>query len=247
LWTVFTTKEYPPTQAERERLKTAKAIDLPAIGKALVEMPKPMRQLALVQFVTWVGLFCLFLYFGVAVARNVFGAQSPTDVVYSEGVKWAGYCSGFYNLVCSLVSPVLPSVVRRIGKKATHSACLLAGAIGLISIAFIHNKWILLFGPMVGVGIAWASILSMPYSILSASIPQNKMGVYMGIFNFFIVLPEITSSLAFGWIMSYLLGNNRMSALIVGGVCFIVAAILTQRIQEYKVTSDATEPATVAA
>jgi maltose/moltooligosaccharide transporter len=246
LWTVFTTKEYPPTLAERERLKTAKAFDLPAIGKALAEMPKAMRQLALVQFVTWVGLFCLFLYFGVAVARNVFGAQSPSDVVYSEGVKWAGYCSGFYNLVCSLVSPVLPSLVRRIGKKATHSACLLIGALGLVSIAFIHNKW-LLFVPMFGVGVAWASILSMPYSILSASIPQNKMGVYMGIFNFFIVLPEILSSLAFGWIMSNLLGNDRMKALIVGGVCFIVAAILTQRIQETRIENEALEPVKAAA
>jgi maltose/moltooligosaccharide transporter len=246
LWTVFTTKEYPPAPEERNRLKTAKAFDLPAIGTALAEMPRPMRQLALVQFVTWVGLFCLFLYFGVAVARNVFGAQSPTDPAYSEGVKWAGYCSGFYNLVCSLISPVLPYFVRRIGKKATHSACLLAGALGLISIAFIHNKW-MLFGPMFGVGIAWASILSMPYSILSASIPQSKMGVYMGIFNFFIVLPEILSSLCFGWIMNHLLGNNRMSALIVGGVCFIVAAALTQRIQEYKVENQSVAPAEVAA
>ncbi len=241
LWTVFTTKEYPPSAKERERLKTAKAFDLPAIGKALAEMPRPMRQLALVQFVTWVGLFCLFLYFGVAVARNVFGAHSPSEALYSDGVKWAGYCSGFYNLVCSLVSPVLPSVVRRLGKKATHSACLLLGALGLISIAFIHNKW-LLFAPMFGVGVAWASILSMPYSILSASIPQNKMGVYMGIFNFFIVLPEILASLTFGWIMSNLLGNDRMKALIVGGVCFIVAAVLTQRIQEVHVESEALEP-----
>jgi maltose/moltooligosaccharide transporter len=247
LWTVFTTKEYPPSPEERERLKTAKAFDLPAIGTALREMPRPMRQLALVQFVTWVGLFCLFLYFGVAVARNVFGAQSTTDPLYSEGVKWAGYCSGFYNLVCSFISPFLPSIVRRIGKKATHSACLLAGALGLISIAFIHNKWLLMFGPMFGVGVAWASILSMPYSILSASIPQNRMGVYMGIFNFFIVLPEITASLCFGWIMNHLLGNNRMSALIVGGVCFIVAAILTQRIQEVRLQSEATSPATIAA
>ncbi len=246
IWTVFTTKEYPPSDAERERLKTAKAFDIEAIGQALVEMPKAMRQLALVQFVTWVGLFCLFLYFGVAVARNVFGAQSPTETLYSDGVKWAGYCSGFYSLVCSLISPVLPYFVKRVGKKTTHSACLLAGALGMISISLIHNKWMLL-GPMFGVGIAWASILSMPYSILSASIPQNKMGVYMGIFNFFIVLPEITASLTFGWIMNHFLNNNRMSALIVGGVCFIVAAMLTQRIREEKIGDEAVAPVTAAA
>ena len=246
LWTVFTTKEYPPTEKERERLKTAKAFDLPEIGKALAEMPRPMRQLALVQFLTWVGLFCLFLYFGVAVAHNVFGAETPSDPAYTAGIIWAGYCSGFYNAVCFMVSPILPAFVRRMGKRATHSACLLLGALGLISVAFIHNKW-LLFAPMCGVGIAWASILSMPYSILSASIPQNKMGVYMGIFNFFIVLPEILSSLCFGWIMSHLLGNNRMSALVVGGVCFIMAAILTQRIQEVHVVGEAVEPIPAAA
>jgi len=130
-----------------------------------------------------------------------------------------------------VVSPFLPSLVERIGKCKTHSVCLLAGAAGFLSIPLIHDKWLLLL-PMVGVGIAWASILSMPYSILAAAIPQNKMGIYMGIFNFFIVLPEITASLAFGWIMSHLLGNNRTAALVVGGVCFILAAILTQRIRE---------------
>jgi maltose/moltooligosaccharide transporter len=246
LWTVFTTKEYPPTLQERERLRSAKAFDLSEIGTALAEMPRSMRQLALVQFLTWVGLFCLFLYFGVAVARNVFGAQSTSDPAYTSGIIWAGYCSGFYNTVCFIVSPMLPSIVRRIGKRATHSACLLLGALGLISVAFIHSKW-LLFAPMFGVGVAWASILSMPYSILSAAIPQNKMGVYMGIFNFFIVLPEILSSLAFGWIMSHLLGNDRMEALIVGGVCFIIAAILTQRIQESQIKDEAVEPIQAAA
>jgi maltose/moltooligosaccharide transporter len=222
LWTILTTKEYPPTDAERERLKTAKAFDPGQIYRAIVQMPGAMRQLAAVQFCTWVGLFCLFLYFAVAIARAVFGASSPSDPAYSEGIVWAGYCSGFYSGVCAL---------QRIGKCKTHSFCLLAGAAGFLSIPLIHNKWMLL-APMVGVGIAWASILSMPYSILAAAIPQNKMGVYMGIFNFFIVLPEITASLMFGWIMSRLLDNNRMAALVVGGVCFIVAALLTLRIRE---------------
>ena len=231
LWTILTTKEYPPSDAERERLKSAKAFEPSAIVRAIVEMPGAMRQLAAVQFCTWVGLFCLFLYFAVAVARSVFGATSPADPAYSQGIVWAGYCSGFYSAICAVISPFQPSLVERIGKCKTHSLCLLAGAAGFLSIPLIHDKWLLLL-PMVGVGIAWASILSMPYSILAAAIPQNKMGIYMGIFNFFIVLPEITASLAFGWIMSHLLSNNRMAALVVGGVCFIVAAILTQRIHE---------------
>lgn len=231
LWTIFKTKEYPPSDAERERLKTAKAFDPAEIYHAVRLMPGSMRQLAAVQFVTWVGLFCLFLYFSVAVARSVFGATSPADPAYSEGIRWAGYCSGFYSVVCFVIAPFLPLLVNRVGKCKTHSLCLLAGAAGFLAIPLIHDKWLLLV-PMVGVGIAWASILSMPYSILSSAIPQNKMGIYMGIFNFFIVLPEITASLAFGWIMNHLLGNNRMAALVVGGVCFILAALLTQRITE---------------
>jgi maltose/moltooligosaccharide transporter len=231
LWTIVTTKEYPPNETERERLKSAKAFDPAGIYRAIVRMPTAMRQLAAVQFCTWVGLFCLFLYFSVAVARSVFGATSPTDPAYAKGIVWAGYCSGFYSGICSVVSPFLPALVLRMGKCKTHSLCLLAGAAGFFSIPLIHDKWLLLL-PMLGVGIAWASILSLPYSILAAAIPQNKMGTYMGIFNFFIVLPEITASLAFGWIMSHLLGNNRMAALVVGGGCFLLAAILTQRIRE---------------
>ena len=231
IWTITSTQEYPPDAAEAERLKTAKRFDLPEIVRSFRAMPQTMRQLALVQLMTWLGLFCMFLYFAVAVAHNVFGAHDTKDPLYTQGVIWAGYCSGVYNAVCFLFSPLLPSLARTIGKKGTHSLCLLAGAAGLISVALIHNKF-LLFLPMVGVGMAWASILSMPYSMLSAALPQNKMGIYMGIFNFFIVIPEILSALFFGWIMSHLLGNNRMKAVVVGGVCFVIAALLTQRVHE---------------
>jgi maltose/moltooligosaccharide transporter len=241
LVTVITTKEYPPSEEESERLKHAKAFDLSDILHSLVAMPRTMRQLALVQFLTWLGLFCMFLYFAVAVAHNVFGAQSTNEVAYTQGIIWAGYCSGVYNTVCFLVSPLLPGLANRIGRRGTHSVCLLAGALGLLSIALIHNKW-MLFLPMVGVGIAWASILSMPYSILSAAIPSNKTGVYMGIFNFFIVIPEILSSLAFGWIMANVLNNDRMKALMMGGICFTFAAILTQRVEEVVVRDESLAP-----
>ena len=231
LWTITTTKEYPPDAAEAERLKTAKRFDLDEIVRSFRAMPQTMRQLAFVQLMTWLGLFCMFLYFAVAVAHNVFQAKSTTDPAYTEGVIWAGYCSGIYNAVCFLFSPLLPVLAGRIGKKGTHSLCLLCGAAGLISVALIHNKF-LLFVPMIGVGVAWASILAMPYSILSSALPQNKMGIYMGIFNFFIVIPEILSALFFGWVMSNLLGNDRMKAVVVGGVCFVIAAFLTQRVHE---------------
>ena len=222
-------------------MKTAKRFDLQEILLAAREMPATMRQLAVVQLLTWFGLFCMFLYFAVAVAHNVFGAHSPADPAYTEGIIWAGYCSGIYNAVCFLVSPLLPSLVNRVGKRGTHSLCLIAGAIGLISIAFIHNQW-LLFLPMVGVGIAWASILSMPYSILAGALPSSRMGIYMGIFNFFIVIPEIVSALVFGPIMAHLLGNDRMKAIILGGVCFLAAAILMQRVTETVINDESIEP-----
>jgi maltose/moltooligosaccharide transporter len=241
LWTISTTREYPPSAQERERLKHAKRFDFAEIVHLIANMPKTMRQLARVQFLTWLGLFCMFLYFTVAVAHNVFGARSTTERAYTEGVIWAGYCSGAYNTVCFLVAPCLAPLAARLSKRTTHTLCLLAGALGLLSIAVIHNKW-LLFLPMVGIGIAWASILSMPYSILAGAIPSNKMGIYMGIFNFFIVIPEILSSLVFGWIMEHFLGNDRMKALIVGGVCFLLAAILMQRVQEVTVADESLAP-----
>lgn len=244
LVTILSTKEYPPNMQERSRLRLAKRFDFGEIFHSIANMPKTMRQLAVVQFLTWLGLFRMFLYFAVAVAHNVFGANSTSEPAYTSGVIWAGYCSGVYNAVCFLVAPLLPSAVTRLGKRGTHSMCLLAGALGLLSIVLIHNKW-LLFVPMAGVGIAWASILSMPYSILAAAIPSHKMGVYMGIFNFFIVIPEILSALFFGWIMVHLLHNDRMKALLVGGVCFLAAAILTQRIREITASDESFAPVAV--
>ncbi|MBV9301204.1 MAG: MFS transporter [Acidobacteriaceae bacterium] len=245
LVTILTTKEYPPSPQELARLKRAKRFDAAEIFHALRHMPETMRQLAVVQLLTWLGLFCMFLYFAVAVAHNVFGAKSTQEPAFTDGVIWAGYCSGIYNAICFLVSPLLPAVAARIGRRGTHSFCLITGALGLLSIALIHNKW-LLFLPMVGVGIAWASILSMPYSILSAAIPSNKMGIYMGIFNFFIVIPEILSSLVFGWVMARLLGNDRMKAIIVGGVCFIIAALLMRRVHEVRIRDESLAPVPIA-
>ena len=200
-----------------------------------------MRQLVVVQLVPGLGRFCLFLYFAVAVAHNVFGASSSSDPAFTQGVIWAGYCSGAYNAVCFLVSPVLPSIAARIGKRGTHLLCLLLGGIGFLMIPLIHDKW-LLFIPMIGIGTAWASILSMPYSILSAAIPSNQMGIYMGIFNFFIVIPEICSALFFGPIISGVFHNNRMLAIVMGGVCFLIAAALMLRVREVIVEDESLAP-----
>ena len=244
LVTVFTTREYPPSAQEAERLKSAKRFDIGEIVHAVANMPVTMRQLALVQLLTWLGLFCIFLYFAVAVAHNVFGAKTTAESAYTQGVIWAGYCSGVYNAVCFLVSPILPALAARLGKRGAHCLCLLAGAIGLLSVPLIHDKW-LLFVPMIGVGIAWASILSMPYSILSAALPSSRMGIYMGIFNFFIVIPEILSALFFGRVMSGLFGNNRMMAIVMAGVCFAAAALLTLRVHEVVIADESLAPSPI--
>jgi maltose/moltooligosaccharide transporter len=235
LWTIFTTKEYPPQDLDAFRKAKAEAQGLAANAREIFQsaraMPVTMRQLAAVQICTWLGLFCMWLYFPVAVAHNVFGATSETSPVYRDGAEWAGLCFGMYSAVCFLFSFALPGLAAWLGRKNTHSLCLLCGAAGLLSVAVIHDKWLLLFS-MTGVGIAWASILAMPYAILAGCLPVNKVGVYMGIFNFSIVLPEIVASLGFGWLMSHVFDNNRLAAVITGGVFMILAAILMQRVQD---------------
>jgi maltose/moltooligosaccharide transporter len=235
MYTIATTREYPPEDLEAFRRMKAEKRGLAENAKEILEsiaaMPQTMRQLAWVQIATWLGLFCMWLYFPVAVAHNVFGADDPHSALYTQGVAWGGYCFAMYSAVCFGWSFAMPGLAARLGRKATHSLCLLCGAAGLLSVAVIHNKW-LLFGSMVGVGIAWASTLAMPYAILAGSLPAGKTGIYMGIFNFFIVTPEIVASLGFGWVMAHLLGNNRLFAVVAGGVFFVVAAGLMQRVRD---------------
>jgi maltose/moltooligosaccharide transporter len=235
LWTIFTTKEYPPDNLAEFQQKKNEVSGIAAGVKEILasirEMPHTMRQLAWVQICTWLGLFCMWLYFPVAVARNVFGAADTTSPLYSAGVEWAGICFGMYSLICFGFSFILPALAKQFGRKLTHSLCLSCGGLGLLSVAAIHDKYLLLFS-MVGVGIAWASTLSMPYCILAGSLPQEKTGVYMGIFNFFIVTPEIVASVGFGWVMSHLLHNNRIAAVVAGGIFFILAAVLTQSVDD---------------
>jgi maltose/moltooligosaccharide transporter len=235
VWTVVTTKEYPPENMEA--FLRAKAVhrgigaQIAEILTAVAEMPATMRRLGPVQLFTWLGLFCMFLYFPIAVAHNVFGADTPGSPNYQAGVEWGGGCLAIYNIVCFFFSFALPCMAKRLGRKNTHSICLLCGAVGLMSVAMIHNKYVLLL-TMVGVGIAWASTLSMPYAVLAASLPPARTGVYMGIFNFFIVTPEILASLFFGWIMIHLLNNNRIYAVVAGGVFMLIAAVLMQRVRD---------------
>ena len=235
LWTIFTTKEYPPEDMQAFRAMKAKGVGFAGTVQEILDairaMPRTMKLLAPVQLCTWFGLFCMWLYFPVAVARNVFGAPDETSPLYREGVEWAGICFAMYSAVTFVFAFALPRLARAIGRKSTHSLCLVCGALGLLSVAVIHQPWMLLLS-MTGIGIAWASILSMPYALLSGALPANRTGVYMGIFNFFIVIPEIVASLFFGWVMLHLLDNNRLAAVVAGGAFLLLAAVLVQRVPE---------------
>ena len=229
LWTVMTTREYPPEEPAPQGGGVVQGAR--EILSSIAAMPRTMRQLAWVQISTWLGLFCMWLYFPVAVAHHVLGASDPHSPLYDEGVQWGGVCFAMYSAVCFMFSFALEPLAQRLGRKRTHGLCLLAGALGLLSVAVIHDKYLLLLS-MTGVGIAWASTLSMPYALLAGCLPPKKVGVYMGIFNFFIVTPEIVASLVFGWIMIHVLGNNRLAAVVSGGVFMALAALLAQRVDE---------------
>jgi maltose/moltooligosaccharide transporter len=235
LYTILTTKERPPADLAAFQAQKAASAGLGHgvrdIIAAIRAMPETMRQLALVQICTWLGLFCMWLYFAPAVATSVFHAPNTSSPLYQQGVEWAGVCFGAYSLVCFIFAFFLPPIARLRGAKGTHSLCLLAGAAGLASVSIIHTPALLLLS-MVGVGIAWASTLSMPYSMLANALPPGKTGVYMGIFNFFIVIPEIIASLGFGWVMNHLLDNNRLAAVVAGGAFMAVAALLVLRVKE---------------
>ncbi len=239
LYTVFTTKEYPPSEEELAAKKAEKkglSAGIKEITYAITNMPKRMKQLALIQFVTWPGLFLMWFYYTPTVANDIFGGEAGSKA-YSDGQNFAGLTYSIENVVTLLFALALPVLASKFGKKWTHFICLLIGGMGLISINLIHGEASSfgLFIVMGLVGIAWSSILSMPYSMLADCLPENKIGVYMGIFNFFIVLPEIIASLFFGKVMENVLDGSRIAAVTIGGCLLILAGILTLRIKEEKI------------
>ena len=228
LITVFKSKEYPP---EENQLSEADGNILKEIYEAIINMPAQMKRLALVQFLTWPGLFLMWFYYSTGVAVNIFGGDanaaegSDASLRFTEGLELANATSAILNLITFLFAFTIPFIVSKMGKKLTHTFCLFIGGLGLISVNMIEQPN-MLYISMGMVGIAWASILSMPYTILAGSIPPQKMGIYMGIFNFFIVLPEIIASLSFGSIMENFLKNDRLMAVTIGGILLIAAGII---------------------
>jgi maltose/moltooligosaccharide transporter len=225
LYTITTTKEYPPEDLAGFRKMKAESAGwgnaFREILSGIGSMPRAMRQLAVVQFFTWFALFCMWIYFVPAVATKVFNGV-PGSPEYQRGNEWGGVCFSVYNGTAFVFAFLLLALVGRFTARAIHRVCLLCGGSGLI-LAFVLHQQYLLIGSMVLVGVAWASILSMPYAMLANAIPAQKMGFYMGVFNFFIVIPQILASLGLGTLMKSVLGDNPMNAVLLGG-CSMVAA-----------------------
>jgi maltose/moltooligosaccharide transporter len=170
----------------------------------------------------------MWMFFGLMTSYHIFGAANEKDPLFTDGQAWGGNAFAIYSVTCFAVAFLLPPLARATSRKTVHAIALVCGAIGLISVYFIHDKNLLLL-TMVGVGIAWASILSMPYAMLSSALPAARMGVYMGIFNFFIVIPEIIASFAFGPIIRTLFGRDNPNAalyvVMAGGMFLVLAAL----------------------
>ena len=228
LWTVLTTKEYPPDDIEALRRK--KAEGWREMWTAFREMPSRMKQLAVVQFFTWSALFSMWIFFAPAVARNILGATDTNSDLYKQGINLANSCFATYNLTAFFAAMVFLWLGRRAPAKAIHFVSLLLGGIGLASLSVVRDPNLLPVA-FIGVGIAWASILSMPYAMLSGSLPADRVGVYMGIFNLFIVIPQILIALILGRVMNEFPQVNRLSAVVAGGVCMLIAALLTLRVK----------------
>jgi len=239
LWTVFSTSEHPPVDMEafeKERSQNRGVMGLiksafAEIPGSLAQMPTTMKQLAWVQVFTWLGLFCMWMFFGLTTAYHVFGAQSPADPQFDRGIEWSGWCFAIYSIVCFLVAFLLPRLAARLGRKLVHGISLVAGGLSLLGIALIHDPLSLQW-TMIGVGIAWASILSMPYAILSGCLPDNRTGVYMGVFNLFIVIPEVIAALCFQPLVRHVFQNQPLYVVMMGGVSLLIAAALTARVED---------------
>lgn len=237
IWTISRTREYSPEEMasfekEEEHIEE-ESKGIMDIFKDFGNMPKTMKQLGLVQFFSWFGLFSMWVFTTPAVAQHIYGlpAEDSSSALFNEAGDWVGIIFGVYNGVSAIYAFFLPKIAASFGRKKTHILSLTVGALGLISVYFMPSPEMLIIS-MIGVGIAWASILAMPYAILGGAIPPKKMGIYMGIFNFFITIPQIINALIGGPMVRYLFGGHAVYSLIFGGICFLFAAIATHFVED---------------
>ncbi|WP_107827123.1 MFS transporter [Mucilaginibacter yixingensis] len=228
VYTMVTTKEYPPEVYEhfsREATEEHQG-GLLTIFKDLAHVPRTMRQLGLVQFFSWFALFSMWVFMAPAVAEHIYHVKpgDTTSAKFADAGNWVGICFGVYNGISAVYALFLPAIARVTGRRAAHAFSLAAGGVGLLSVFFIHNaNWLLL--PMLGIGLAWGSILAMPYAILSGAIPAKKMGVYMGIFNLFITLPQIVNGFFGGWVVKTIFGGQAIYAIVLAGLFMFCGAV----------------------
>lgn len=238
VWTVITTSEYSPEELAEFDDKEGETIveekpSLVDIFKDFASMPETMKQLGLVQFFSWFALFSMWVFTTPAIAEHVFGVAKgdTSSPLFQEAGNWVGVIFGVYNGVSAVFAFFLPKIAAAVGRKKTHAISLILGGLGLISIYFIQDKYWLLLS-MIGIGIAWASILAMPYAILAGSIPAKKMGVYMGIFNFFITFPQIVNGIIGGPIVKHLYGGEAIWALVTAGIFMLLGAWSVMRVND---------------
>lgn len=234
LVTLLFAREYPPAEYERYHGKPEQGHSgIRQIFSDFRKMPATMRQLGLVQFFSWFALFSMWVFTTPAIANHVFRLplDDTSSDLFREAGTWTGIIFGVYNAVSAVYALFLPAIARKFGRKNTHAFSLLAGGIGLISMYFANDRYDLIFS-MTGIGLAWASILAMPYAILAGSIPAGKMGLYMGIFNFFITVPQIVNGIIGGPIVKYLYGNQAIYALVIAGFLMLCAAVTVLYVQD---------------
>lgn len=218
LWTVLRTEEYPPEYYDEEEKDEEK--------KTKFKIPKTMWQLLVVQFFSWFALFSMWVFTTPAVAQHFYNTTDPNSLGYQNAGDWVGILFGIYNGVSAIIALSLPKVAAKFGRRATHAMALTIGGLSFISFSFIPTAELLII-PMIGIGIAWGSILAMPYAMLANSIPPKQMGIFMGIFNMSITIPQIVNGIFGGLILKYFFNDDPLKSIIMAGVLMILGAIST--------------------
>ncbi|HVG67952.1 MAG TPA: MFS transporter, partial [Gaiellales bacterium] len=240
LVSVITTKEIPPSPEELAALRAKKGgigAAVSEIWEAIVEMPGELRKLALVYLFQWYAMVCYWQYVSLSIAQSAFGVESPDDPAYADAVSWTGLVNGWYNIVTFLVAFPLVALAKKRGAKLVHISCLLCASVGLLIFAGLSNKY-LMFLPIIGLGIAWASIMGVPYIMAVRMIPSSRYGVYMGIINMMIVIPMLIQTVTFGAIYSSVLGDNPSNAIRFAAILLAVAGAAMLWIKEPPIVRD---------
>lgn len=248
LWTVFMSREYPPSNLEKLfSFKKEHTImeDCKSIVIDFIKMPKVMRQVSAVQFFTWMGMFCFFLFFSLGIAQNIFGLPTVANssdpnyqAMLEHGVALGGLGCAVYNFVSFVYAYFIPKLAKLITRKWAHVLALFLGGISLVSVNFAHHQPSI-FLAMLGLGVAWASIVTIPYAILAGHVDEKKMGLYMGLFNLMICIPEIIAALTLGFVVKHIFHNYDMHVVVLGGVFMLIAAILTFFVHDKKIEESA--------